>query len=237
MGRAMAPTARTRGLQAEFDREASGYDRTARASMPGYSELHRTLVRGVPFLPTRSIRVLELGVGTGALTLALLTTFPHARLVGVDVSPRMISAAARRLRDYRDRVDLLAQRLEEPWEERFDVVVSALAIHHLEDREKWRLFRRIYRTLTPGGYFGDGDDHLPEDSLFDSRFAQIASAEFSAAPSRGAYRSPQVVWHEHERFDHPCTLEAEVAALQRARFPHVGVPWRYYGQAVVWAYR
>jgi len=205
--------------------------------MPGYTELHRALVRGIPFLPTRSFRVLELGVGTGALTSALLATFPHAQVVGIDVSPRMISAATRRLRAHRDRVELIARSLEEPWEERYDVVVSALAIHHLQDREKWTLFRRVYRSLSPGGYFGDGDDHLPEDPLFDSRYAQIASAEFSTAPPRGPYRSPQVAWHEHERFDHPCTLEAEVAALRRARFPHVGVPWRYYGQAVVWAYR
>jgi tRNA (cmo5U34)-methyltransferase len=237
MGRSMPSPTALLGLRAEFDREAPGYDRTARASMPGYTELHRALVRGVPFLPTRAFRVLELGVGTGALTLALLATFPHASVVGIDVSPRMISAARRRLRAYRDRVELVARRLEEPWEERYDAVVSALAIHHLQDREKWTLFRRIYRSLSPGGYFGDGDDHLPEDSLFDSRYAQIASTEFSPGRSRGAYRSPQVAWHEHERFDHPCTLEAEVAALERARFPHVGVPWRYYGQAVLWAYR
>ena len=233
----MAREGRTEVLRAEFDREAPGYDRTARASMPGYSDLHRTLVAGIPFLPTRAFRVLELGVGTGALTAAVLQTFPHASVVGIDVSPKMIAAAERRLRPYRDRVRLLAGRLESTWEERYDVVLSALAIHHLLDREKWTLFRRIYRSLPPGGYFGDGDDHLPEDPVFDSRYAQIAAAEAGPKASRGAYRSPQVVWHEHERFDHPCTLAAEVAALERARFPHVGVPWRYFGQAVVWAYR
>jgi hypothetical protein len=46
-----------------------------------------------------------------------------------------------------------------------------------------------------------------------------------------------VVWHDHERFDHPATLTAEVAALERAGFAHVGVPWRFFGQAVVWAYK
>jgi len=224
-------------LQAEFDREARTYDRTARASMPAYTELHRTLVRGVPFLSTRAFRVLELGVGTGALTSALVATFPHAEVVGLDVSPRMIAAARRRLRRYRDRVELVAGRLEDGWEGRYDAIVSALAIHHLEDREKWGLFRRVHRSLSSGGYFGDGDDHLPEDPLFDSRYAQIAAAEVEGQAARGAFRSPQVAWHEHERFDHPCTLAAEVAALGRAGFAHVGVPWRYFGQAVVWAYR
>ncbi len=230
--RAAAP-----GLRAEFDREAPGYDRAARASMPAYSALHRTLVWGIPYLPTRRFRVLELGVGTGALTSALLQTFPHAEVVGVDVSPRMIAAARKRLRADRDRVELVAGRLEEFREGTYDVVVSALAIHHLEDRDKWALFRRVYRSLSSGGYFGDGDDHLPEDPLFDSRYAQLAAGELGGAASRGSYRAPQLVWHEHERFDHPCTVTAEVGALERARFAHVGVPWRYFGQAVVWAYR
>jgi tRNA (cmo5U34)-methyltransferase len=221
----------------EFDREAAGYDRTALASMPGYSELHRTLVRGIPYVPTRAFRVLELGVGTGALSSLLLSEFPHARLTGIDLSPRMIAQAHRRLKRFGRRVELRAGRLEDSWDGEFEAVVSALAIHHLTDPEKWRLFRRVRRSLTRGGYFGDGDDHLPEDPVFDFQYARIASGEPSATGRRGRWRSPQEVWHEHERFDHPCTLSAETAALGRAGFPHVGVPWQFFGQAVVWAFR
>lgn len=235
MVRARVPAAPT--LRREFDREAPAYDRTARASMPGYASMHGMLVHGIPFLPTRSFRVLELGVGTGTLTEALLAEFPHARLTGVDISPRMIARARQKLRRFRDRVELVAAPLEEFRDEGFDAVVSALAIHHLPDREKWRLFRRLRRGLPPGGYFGDGDDHLPEDPVFDMRFAQIASSAARGGGTRSGWRSPQAVWHEHERFDHPCTLASETEQLARAGFAHVGVPWRFFGQAVVWAYK
>jgi tRNA (cmo5U34)-methyltransferase len=205
--------------------------------MPGYSDLHWMLSRGIPFLPTRSIRVLELGVGTGTLTELLLSEFPHAEVTGVDISPKMIARARTKLREYRGRVELVPGPLEEFREGEYDVVVSALAIHHLSDPAKWRLFRRIHRSLAPGGYFGDGDDHLPEDSVFDSRFAQIAGAEARGTRGRTSWNSPQAVWHEHEKFDHPCTLPNETLHLERAGFPHVGVPWRFFGQAVVWAYK
>lgn len=220
----------------EFDREAPEYDRTAVASMPGYAELHRVLLEGIPFLATRSFRVLELGVGTGTLTELLLRQFPHARVTGVDLSRRMIDLAQRKLRPYRDRVELVAGDLEAFEGGPYDAVVSALAIHHLTDAAKWRLFRRIRGALVPGGYFGDADDHLPEDAVFDVRYAEVASRRRAARPGAGWDR-PQEVWHEHERLDHPCTLDAETAALGRAEFLHVGVPWRFYGQAVVWAYR
>jgi tRNA (cmo5U34)-methyltransferase len=233
MPRASDPSAARR----EFDREARGYDRTARASMPGYLDLHRTLVAGIPFLPTRSFRVLELGVGTGTLAAQLLSAFPQARLVGIDLSPRMIARARTKLRPFRERVELRAGDIASFEEAPYDAVLSALAIHHLTDPAKWRLFQRIYRNLSRGGYFGDADDHLPEDPLFDTRYAQIASSLRGHGEGPRSWSSPQLVWHDHERFDHPTTLDAEVAALERARFAHVGVPWRFFGQAVVWAYK
>jgi tRNA (cmo5U34)-methyltransferase len=213
------------------------YDQAAPASMPAYTDLHRTLLGGIPYVPTRAFNVLELGVGTGTLSGLLLAQFPHARVTGIDLSPRMIAIARRKLRAYRDRVELVAGPLEEFQERPYDVVVSALAIHHLTDPDKWRLFRRVYRVLPPGGYLGDADDHLPEDPIFDQRYAQIASSIPGPSKSGPRWTRLQEVWHEHERFDHPSTLAAETAALDRAGFAHVGVPWRFFGQAVVWAYK
>jgi tRNA (cmo5U34)-methyltransferase len=233
----MAHRTKSPTMRREFDREAPSYDRAARASMPAYGALHRALVRGIPFLPTRSFRVLELGVGTGTLTGLVLSEFPHAQVTGIDLSRRMIAKAREKLRRYRDRVTLVAGDLGSFPAANYDAVVSALAIHHLSDREKWALFRRIYRILPPGGYFGDADDHLPEDSTFDNRYAQIASSLEERAPRSGTWTIPQEVWHEHEQFDRPCTVAAELSHLERAGFSHVGNPWRFYGQAVVWAYK
>jgi tRNA (cmo5U34)-methyltransferase len=233
----MSPRANAPASRREFDREAGAYDRTARASMPAYSDLHRTLLLGIPFVATRAFHVLELGVGTGTFTALLLEAFPHAQVTGIDISPRMIARAKEKLRPYRTRVELVAGDLGEFEEAPYDVVVSALAIHHLADAQKWRLFRRVYRTLSRGGFFGDADDHLPEDPLFDQRYAQIASSQQHAGRGEAGWSQLQEVWHEHEQFDHPSTLLAETTAMERAGFAHVGVPWRYFGQAVVWAYK
>ncbi|MGI0156246.1 MAG: class I SAM-dependent methyltransferase, partial [Thermoplasmata archaeon] len=212
----MTPRGAPQGMRREFDLEAHRYDRTARASMPGYSDLHRTLIWGIPFVPTRSFRLLELGVGTGTLTAQILDTFPQAQVTGIDLSPRMISHARAKLRPHRDRVELIAGDLGAFKEGTYEVVVSALAIHHLRDADKWRLFRRVYRSLPSGGYFGDADDHLPEDSIFDTRYAQVASLLSTPGRRSGGWTSPQAVWHGHEKFDHPSTLTAELGALERA---------------------
>lgn len=235
----MRPVPRRSAPRDEFDRQAATYDAEAINTMPGYTELHQMLAWGVPFLPTRSFRILELGVGTGTLSRLLLETFPHAHLTGIDLSPRMIAACRAKTKPFHERVTLSTGELDDFDRDRsYDVVISALAIHHLSDAHKRRLFRRIAGVLAPDGYFGDGDDHLPEDPTFDARFAQIASTipppEDASGPGG---RLPQRVWHQHEKFDHPWTVAQETSALLGAGFEHVGVPWRFFAQAVVWAYR
>ncbi|MGH2977382.1 MAG: methyltransferase domain-containing protein, partial [Gaiellaceae bacterium] len=46
-----------------------------------------------------------------------------------------------------------------PWP--FDLVVSALAVHHLDGAGKRRLFSRVAGVLRPGGHFVLGDVVVP----------------------------------------------------------------------------
>jgi tRNA (cmo5U34)-methyltransferase len=49
---------------------------------------------------------------------------------------------------------------------RFDMVVSALSIHHLEDADKRTLFGRMHEALTPRGAFVNADEVCgPTDEL------------------------------------------------------------------------
>jgi SAM-dependent methyltransferase len=50
----------------------------------------------------------------------------------------------------------------------FDLVVSALAVHHLEGPDKAALFARVRGVLRPGGRFVLGDVVIPVDAGFDA---------------------------------------------------------------------
>ena len=63
-----------------------------------------------------------------------------------------------------ERVELRVARLQEPLPDgTFDVVASALAVHHLEDRDKAELFAGVARALEPGGRFVLADVVVPAD--------------------------------------------------------------------------
>ena len=107
-------------------------------------------------------RILELGTGTGETARRVLAAHPSASLVGIDDSQEMLAHARATLPA--DRVELIVARLEDPLPRGpFDVIVSALAVHHLDGPGKADLFRRAASVLSPGGRLVIGDVIVPED--------------------------------------------------------------------------
>jgi SAM-dependent methyltransferase len=127
--------------------------------VPAYARLQDAVVEAtLAVAPAR--RILELGTGTGVTTRAVLTAHRGARLIGIDHGERMLEAARAALPE----ADLRHGRLEDalpPGE--FDLVFSALAVHHLDGPGKAALFARVAAALAPGGRFVLGDLVVPED--------------------------------------------------------------------------
>ena len=130
-----------------------------RSEIPGYDELQRRIVEACP--PGRVSTILDLGIGTGVTARRVLERYPEAALVGVDSSAEMLEAAGRAL--VGREVRLVPARLQDPLPAGpFDLVVSALAVHHLTHDEKGGLFRRLRAVLSPGGRLVLGDLVIPE---------------------------------------------------------------------------
>jgi L-threonylcarbamoyladenylate synthase len=145
------------GWQYHFD--PTTYVDVIRADVPHYQLLQEelALATGVD-----AGRILELGVGTGETARRLLERHPAASLIGIDVAPQMLESAAATLPPAR--VELRVARLQDPLPEGpFDLVASALCVHHLDGDEKADLFRRVRDVLAPAGRFAIADVILPDD--------------------------------------------------------------------------
>ena len=131
-----------------------------REDVPGYEELQERTADATKGVA--ATRILELGTGTGETTRRILAVHPHATLVGIDSSADMLAVAERELGAALDaRIGEFADGLAEG---QFDLVVSALAVHHLDAPEKRELFRRVASVLRPGGRFVLADVVVPPEA-------------------------------------------------------------------------
>jgi tRNA (cmo5U34)-methyltransferase len=145
------------GAVSGFEWDPEAYLEQMLAEIPGYEELEDAVATATLGAETRN--VLELGTGTGETALRVLAHHPSAHWTGIDASPPMLDRARERLPD----ADLRLARLEDPLPDGpFDLVVSVLAVHHLDGPKKRDLFERLARVIVPEGRFVLGDVVVPE---------------------------------------------------------------------------
>ena len=193
-----------------FEAVAGSYDQARRRLVPGFDDFYGTAVEvAAPPLRRaladgREPAVLDLGAGTGLLSLLLAAAVPGVRLTLVDGAPAMLAVAEGHLADravaYRTVVaDLEASLPGGP----YDAVVSALAIHHLADAGKRALYRRVREVLAPGGVFVNAEQVAGPTPALDRRYDEVwleqittlgaTAAEIAGARERMAHDRPAPV--------------------------------------------
>jgi len=165
--------------------EPDSYLEFVRLEIPEYDELEETVAEAAS--TPAAARILDLGSGTGETARRVLERHPGASIVLVDSSAEMLAAAREALAE--DRVEsVLVQRLEDPLPPGpFDLVVSALAVHHLESADKQVLFQRIAEVLKPRGRFVLADVIVPQDP-------ELASTPVSSEFDRPDRLDDQLAW-------------------------------------------
>ena len=185
---------------AQFHFDPATYDALMAEEVPGYARLQAEVVAATDTgRPVR--RVLDLGTGTGATATRVLAAHPGARLVGIDESASMLAAARAVLPAD---AELAVQRLQDRLPPGpFDLVVSALAVHHLDRDQKADLFVRVAAVLGPGGRFVLGDLVVPDDPAdvvtpIDGEFDRPDPAADQRAWMEAAGFDARIVWVERD---------------------------------------
>lgn len=208
-----------------FDTLTDDYTATIERCFPRYREMLWALLDYLPAAaPFDSI--LELGTGTGNLTVLLCEQFPQATITAVDVSGDSLGACRKRLGDHQH----LHYRQQDfrnlsYADGSFDLVASSISVHHLTAEEKQELFRQIYRWLKPGGVFAYVDQHAGATSdLYQRHIDNWKRISLAAGSTADEWQ----MWMQHQReHDHHDTLADQMQWLSAAGFTVVDCPWRY----------
>ncbi|MCS7293429.1 MAG: class I SAM-dependent methyltransferase [Gloeomargarita sp. SKYBB_i_bin120] len=212
---------------------AQDFDQGIRALVPHYDEMLTALSLCVP--PTAQ-RILDLGAGTGNVSLRLLQQFPQAHVILMDYSPAMLAQAQAKLPPAQttfitgDFGEWALHPDRFPAIEPVDACVSALAIHHLSDDMKGQLFRQILAHLRPGGCFWNADPVVAPHAYSAALYQRVRQACSHAhpLPERG-----QTQPYGYSAPDQLTTVAKQLELLQAAGFVGVDVVWQWFGFAIV----
>ncbi|MBN1166458.1 MAG: class I SAM-dependent methyltransferase [Methanospirillaceae archaeon] len=151
-----------------FDGFADEYDAQREFVIPDLRQFYGTAVWAAEPVNTPPA-ILDLGAGTGLMSAFLLQKFPDARITLMDFSEQMLEVARKRFLGMNN-IEYIVNDYRSAYPGGpYDIVCSALSIHHLETIEKKRLFQTIYDALVPGGMFVNADQAEGETPYFSAR--------------------------------------------------------------------
>lgn len=183
-----------------FDRRIEGYDEHMLANG---DSAYRVLAE---MLPENVCKLLDLGCGTGLELNTLWRRLPDVRVTGVDLTQSMLDALHRKF-DGRPFRTICGDYFQVDFgEQAWDAVLTFESLHHFPDEQKLPLYRKIRRSLRPGGVF-----------LYGDYFASCDEEERLLAEECARKRALSGIPADaFVHFDVPLTLPHELQLLEQA---------------------
>ena len=232
----------------DIPERVASYDADMDLMHPNRHKMLEVVLELVSFDRSKAFKALDLGVGTGFFSQAILRNFPNSRVIAIDGAASMIDMAKGRLGPLADRVDFrigdfrdLAKLIAG---ERGDLVYSAFALHHLPAPDKVPALREAVKFLNPRGWFLNADLIIAMDATVQNRYQELRvqgivrrsagrDERFKNEPSTRAF----IADLEARDHDQPLTLSEDLRVLVEAGLQNASVFWLEYREAVTGGFK
>jgi ubiquinone/menaquinone biosynthesis C-methylase UbiE len=215
-----------------FNLIAKKYDEQRRFFIPCFDDFYQTSISLISKIKSDFNSILDLGAGTGLLTKYLFEKFPNANFTLVDVSEQMLEIARQRFLNLDSFNFVISDYSKELPSKQFDLIASALSIHHLANDSKSDLYSSIYNNLPDNGCFLNLDQFNASSDLMNIYYNKwwydyIRQSKIS--------QKEQDLWLQRRELDKENTISESLISLKQLGFKHVECVYVYMKFGVILA--
>lgn len=218
-------------IKAQFDNISAMYDKQRRQLLPCFDDYYNLPVSMLDF-KGETPNILDIGSGTGLFSAIVLQKYPKAKFTLIDLSEKMLHIAKKRFKGNQSFQFIVADYTRHHFQEKFDIIISALSIHHLAHVEKEKLYIKCYNMLNEQGVFINADQVLSPSPEIEKMFAALWRGFVEQS---GLDKEEIQKGYERVSFDNPSTLADQLLWLKKAGFENVDSLYKYYHFCVLYA--
>jgi tRNA (cmo5U34)-methyltransferase len=215
-------------VRARFEQTAFDYDGLIPRLIPYYREQQDLIIQLIPFASNDRLKVLDLGAGTGILSALVLQAFPQANVTAFDMAENMLKICQTNLSAFGPRLTLQQGNFAaDDFGGGYDLVVSGLAIHHLDGAGKQQLFHKLFNSMNSGGILLIRDIVTGATPKLTKQYEQLWREYI-----KGCGEDDAAYFQAYLEEDIPSSVEEQIQWLAAVGFSEVGCHWRYLNFAV-----
>lgn len=218
-------------IKDEFNEVAKKYDQQRRLLIPNFDDFYNLPLEVLNY-SGNSPKVLDIGSGTGLFSSFILTKYPKAAITMIDLADELMDIAKKRFELYFDFDYIVADYTEYNFDQKYDIIVSALSIHHLSHKDKQRLYEKCYSILNDNGYFINADQVLSPSEHIEKVNLDALKTHHKGT---GLSEKDLEMAYARMKYDNPSTLADQLQWLSKANFRYVDCIYKHHQFCVLYA--
>lgn len=219
----------SKAIQKGFDKIAKNYDLQRRRLIPCFDDFYGIATKLIES-NCDMINILDIGAGTGLFSAFILNKYPKAKITLIDISEQMLEMAKERFDGNKNIKYIAANYTEYEFNDKYDVIISALSIHHLEHEQKKGLYSKCYEILKSNGIFINADQVLGETLYIE----KLNKMNWEKSIEESSLTQEEIIaTYERIKLDKEATLDEQLSWLKKSGFVDVGCVYKYFHFAVM----
>ena len=217
-------------IEERFSAVSREYDAQRRMFIPCYDDFYGVCVTAAS-VDTDCPSILDVGAGTGLLSAYLMERYPEGTYTLVDLSAEMLEKARERFAGNGNVTYITADYTGYSFTGKYDIIASALSIHHLSDSDKRALYQKCSSMLNDKGVFLNADQVKGETPHIEELNKSVWRRHVE---SSGLSREEIDAGYERVELDREAGLDEQLGWMREAGFGDAACLDKYYHFAVLY---